>query len=183
MTKQFKRLDKEDVLLLMLSALSGEGGKKKVAGVTRIEKMMFLLQKETAFSGKLEDKFDFKPWKFGPFSEDVYDALDLLASVGLLNIEERELANYVEYTEQGELIGLEEAEPIEPVVEKRYSLTERGREVAEKLRTLISDTDWAEIVNLKRRFERVPLTGLIQYVYQRYPETTEKSVLEHLKAR
>ena len=103
----------------------------------------------------------------------------------VLDVEERELANYVEYTEQNELsdwIGIG-SEPGEPVVERVFSLTDRGKKVAEKLRELISEKDWQEIAGLKRRFESVPLTRLIQYVYHKYPETTGKSVLEHLKAR
>ncbi len=182
--KQQTALERDDLLLLLLLAMS-EKSKQRVAGITRIEKLLFLLQKETAFSGKLREKFEFKPWKFGPFSKGVYEDLDLLVSAELVDVEERELANYVEYTEQNELtdwIGIG-SEPGEPVVERVFSLTDRGKKVAEKLRDLISEKDWQEIAGLKRRFESVPLTRLIQYVYHKYPETTGKSVLEDLKAR
>lgn len=180
MPMQSRHLEKEDVLLLLLLALSDPRRKAKVAGITRIEKMMYLLQKETCFSGRVHEKFDFKPWKFGPFSKEIYEALDLLFSLNLVDIEERELANYVEYTERDALIGTEEDEPI---VEKLFSLTPRGRTVAQKFKDSVAENDWAELVSLKRRFERVPLTALIQYVYHKYPETTDKSVLEHLKSR
>jgi uncharacterized protein YwgA len=182
--KQQSVLERDDILLLLLLAMA-EGSRHRVASITRIEKLMFLLQNETAFSGKMHEKFPFKPWKFGPFSKEIYEDLDLLASLGLVDIEERELANYVEYTEQDKLMGSElmGSELGEPVVEKIFSLTDRGKKVAEKLRTLVSEKDWQEIASLKRRFESVPLSRLIQYVYHRYPETTEKSVLEHLKAR
>jgi hypothetical protein len=177
--KQQTALERDDVLLLLLLAMS-DRSKQRLASITRIEKLMFLLQKETVFSGKVHEKFDFKPWKFGPFSKEIYEDLDLLVSLDLVDVEERELANYVDYTEQDELIG---SEPGEPVVERVFSLTDRGKKVAEKLRKLISEKDWQEIDGLKRRFESVPLTRLIQYVYHKYPETTGKSVLEHLKAR
>lgn len=175
-----KRLDKEDVLLLLLSAMSGSGAKEKVSSITRVEKMMFLLQNETTFSDRVVEKFAFQPWKFGPFSKEIYEDLDLLSSLDLVNVEERELANYVDYTEEDHLIG---GEDDEPVVEKVFSLTDRGKRVAEKLRGHISEEDWSEIIRLKKRFEGVPLTRLIQYVYHKYPETTQKSVLEHLKPR
>ena len=58
-----RQLDREDILLLLLSALSGPSAKKPVAGATRLEKMMFLLQNETGFSGKLGNKFKFENWK------------------------------------------------------------------------------------------------------------------------
>jgi hypothetical protein len=180
MAKQAAQLEKEDILLLLLSALSGPGAKERVASITRLEKLTFLLQKETRFLGKIQDKFAFEAWKFGPFSREIYEALDLLSSLDLVEVEERELANYMEYTERDELIGMEEDEPI---VEKVFSLTSRGRKIADKLRSSVSDRDWAELVNLKQRFERVPLSSLIQYVYHKYPETTSKSVLEHLKPR
>lgn len=176
-------LDREDILLLLLSALSACGTKERVAGITRLEKMMFLLQKETRFSGKLQNKFKFEPWKFGPFSKEIYADLDLLTSLGLVDAEERPLSSYVEHTEREEYTRLIEPEEDEEIVEKTFSLTDRGCKVAEKLRTWISEKDWQEIAQLKKRFEKVPLTRLIQYVYQKYPETTSKSVLEHLKAR
>ncbi len=181
MVNQPIQLDRQDVVLLLLSALSGPSGKKPVASVTRLEKMVFLLQKETAFSGKDRiHEFKFEPWKFGPFSREIYEDLDLLASLDLVEAKVQELPSYAEYTEQGRLI---DSEADEPVVQKAFSLTERGRRVAEKLKALLSERDWAEIAQLKRRFEKVPLTRLIQYVYQKYPETTSKSVLEHLKPR
>lgn len=177
---QSNQLDREDILLLLLSSLSGPDTRKRVAGITRVEKMMFLLQKETDFSGKVRNKFDFEAWKFGPFSKEIYEDLDLLASLDLVEAEERELPNYVEYTEEDKLVEPEEDRPI---IEKTFSLTDRGRRVAEKLRGSISDGDWSEIERLRKRFERVPLTRLIQYVYHKYPETTSNSVLEHLKPR
>ena len=180
MQNQLSQLDREDILLLLMSALSACGTKQRVAGITRLEKMMFLLQKETAFSGKLQNKFNFEPWKFGPFSREIYEDLDLLASLGLVEAEVQELPSYAEYTEEDKLI---EQEDFEPIVQKLFSLTDRGCRVAEKLRAAISEKDWAEVGQLKKRFEKVPLTRLIQYVYQKYPETTSKSVLEHLKAR
>jgi len=182
--KQENTLERDDVLLLLLLTMAA-GPKRRLASITRIEKLMFLLQKETAFSGNMYEKFPFEPWKFGPFSKEIYEDLDLLASLDLVNVEERELANYVDYTEQDKLMGSElmGSELGEPMVEKTFSLTDRGKKVAEKLRSMISEKDWQEIANLKRRFESVPLSRLIQYVYHKYPETTGKSVLEHLKAR
>ncbi len=177
MPEQSRQLDKEDVLLLLLFSMSGEEAKESVASITRVEKMMYLLQEETEFSSKLQDRFEYKPWKFGPFSKGIYESLDLLFSLDLLDIEVREL-NYIEYTERDVLTGMEEEEP---VVEKIFSLTDRGRRVAEKLKSLILEKDWEEFINLRRRFEEVPLTALIQYVYRKYPETTSESVLEHLK--
>ncbi len=180
MQNELRQLDREDVLLLLMSALSGCGTKQPVAGITRLEKMMFLLQKETRLSGKLQNKFNFEPWKFGPFSKEIYEDLDLLASLDLVEAEEQELPSYAEFTEENNLV---ESEADEPVVQKLFSLTDRGCKVAEKLKGAISDADWAEVMQLKKRFEKVPLTRLIQYVYQKYPDTTSKSVLEHLKPR
>jgi uncharacterized phage-associated protein len=179
MPKSSIKIDREDLLLILLLAMSERS--ERVGSITRLEKMMFLLQKETDVPKKLQAaKFDFKAWKFGPFSKEVYEALDLLSSLRLVDIEEKELAGYVEFTERDELVAAEENEP---VIEKVFSLTDRGRKVAEKLKALLSEDEWNKVVQLNRRFESVPLTSLIQYVYRKYPETTEKSVLEHLKPR
>jgi len=173
-----KQLEKEDTLLLLFLALSGSKTQHKIAGITRVEKLMYLLQEETGFSGKRQDKFDFKAWKFGPFSQEIYQSIDLLSSLTLVDVEERELANYVDYMERDELV---ETDQEEPRVEKVFSLTARGKKVAEALQKTISPKDWEELTKLTHKFERVPLTSLIQYVYHKYPETTSKSVLNHLK--
>ena len=110
--KQQTALERDDILLLLLLAMS-EKSKQRVAGITRIEKLMFLLQRETVFSGKVHEKFDFKPWKFGPFSKEIYEDLDLLVSAGLVDVEERELANYVEYMQQAYVEYMEQDELIE----------------------------------------------------------------------
>ena len=39
--------------LLLLFSMSGEEAKESVASITRVEKMMYLLQEETEFSGKI----------------------------------------------------------------------------------------------------------------------------------
>ena len=164
-----KQLAKEDILLLLFLAFSSSKTQHKIAGIARVEKLMYLLQRETVFSGKLQEKFDFKAWKFGPFSKQIYEALDFLSSLSLVDVEEKELANYVDYMEGDELV---ETDQQDAVVEKVFSLTDRGVKVAEALRKAISENDWAEVTGLASKFERMPLTGLIQYVYHKYPETT-----------
>ncbi len=168
-----EKLDKEDILILLLAA-SSTTPKGRIEGITRLEKLMFLLQHETHFSGKIKDKYQFEPWKFGPFSKEIYDSLDFLLSCDLVTIEEIDLANYIEYMERRSLTEVEDKDL--EIKQKIISLTERGHRVAEKLKHLISDTDFKELVSLKDRFLRMPLNRLIQYVYHKYPDYTGESI-------
>src|SRR5438309_1531287 len=79
------QLDREDVILLLLEANERLLGKKWFSGITRMEKLLFLVEKETEFEG-IARFFPFQPHNFGPFSKEVYEAIDFLESCDLIEI-------------------------------------------------------------------------------------------------
>jgi len=180
------QLDPEDIILLLLEANETLLGKYAVGGVTRLEKLLFLLQRETNFE-KMDSFYEFTAHNYGPFSKEVYEALDFLEGFELIQVKERVHSSY--YTNVGEILLLQaiseeevsETTTInsEGVTEKLFLLTESGHKVAKKLRQTIEKRrpkDIEELNGIIRRYGKLPLNQLIRYVYHKYPEMTVKSI-------
>lgn len=183
MTKRVE-FDPEDVLLLVLDANERLLGRARLNGITRLEKLVFLLANEGGAS-EITSKFQFRPHNFGPFSSAVYNAKDFLSGVGLVKEEVQAHPSY--YAGAAELAiqdmsaegPRDEATP-EPVAhEKTFQLTGLGKTAASNLRKELQQ-QWPELTNgvdrIVSKFGDVPLNQIIRYVYRRYPETTTKSI-------
>jgi len=140
--------------LLPLALLFVDGG-RPVEGITRFQKLVFLAQKEE----DVNNVYDFYSDKYGPFSSELYNALD--------DFEERDLVRQeTEYTRGGN--------------EKHvYSLTDYGRKVMRKARENNKYDDVFEAAqNIKRQHNDTPLDRLLRIVYNRYPDYTDESELD-----
>lgn len=180
------QLDPEDIILLLLEANEKLLGKHALSGVTRLEKLLFLLQKESDFE-KIGSFYEFTAHNFGPFSKEVYEALDFLEGFELIKVKDHVHSSY--YANVGEVLLLQEISEGEVdelttgdaigVTEKMFTLTEDGHKVAQKLRQTIEQSrpkDIEELNGIIRRYGKLPLNQLIQYVYRQYPEMTVKSI-------
>ena len=95
----------EDINLALLIAVFGVHRGGKIEGRTRIQKLICLLQ----YQSKLPFSFKFKPYYYGPYSDELSEANNLL--VGLKLLEETILPTHFysfrydyKLTEQGELL-------------------------------------------------------------------------------
>jgi uncharacterized protein YwgA len=93
-------------ILLILGSLSFYG--KPIEGRTRLQKMAFLLKNKYGFPLN----FDFKPYYYGPYSEELSDLVSLLRALGLAE-------------EKTDYFGLGK-------IRYDYVLTEKGKEYFEK---------------------------------------------------
>jgi hypothetical protein len=172
--------------------VSGEG----VAGITRLQKFAFLLEKEAniAVAG---NGFDFVPYKAGPYSAHIYDDMEMLENLGLVESSVTSEATDEECVEADALtfdalIGgkadtvedarLAEADAYE---ERRFRLTARGRARVEEL---LASGQYAPFVNgirkVKSRYGHYSLQDLLYHVYTRYPDmTTESQIRERVLSR
>ena len=57
---------------------------KGIGGITRLQKLLFLLWKEAGIQ-EVEAGFEFKPYKAGPYSRKLYDELELLENLNLIH--------------------------------------------------------------------------------------------------
>jgi len=110
-------------------------------GVTRLQKIAFLLQQEVG----LGEDISFEPYYYGPFSREIADALRYLERKGLVDI-------------------------VDGPSGKIIVLTDIGRGEAERLEENV-EPELRDIARIKAAFyARVPLTYLLAYVYTRYPD-------------
>lgn len=71
-------MDRRDLLLVLIGA-----GDESVAGITRLQKYLFLLEREygvkTSGAG-----INFEPYRFGPYAPEIYDDIQYLQNIGFL---------------------------------------------------------------------------------------------------
>lgn len=141
--------------------------KEPIEGRTRLQKMIFLLQKkfeEEEGELPISDKYRFTPYDYGPFSQPLYADLDELRGkddVGEGLINERSAT-----FDQGK-------------IKYQYVLTRTGISFIED--ELADDPTFREILDvaeeIKEEFNHLSLQEVIERVYSEYPEYAENSVL------
>jgi hypothetical protein len=166
-------LETDDAIVLVLGAPGGKEEPGRLEGVTRLEKLIFLLERETAVRDWMTEKADFHSWRFGPFSSKVYEAADTLAAAGLI----RDSANTARNSEDRweSLNALMDEEEVDPYTTRTFELTERGAKYYGALLSELPPNAEDVLADFKKKFGRLPLRQLVRYVYERYPQFTDKS--------
>ncbi len=179
------QLDAEDVVLLVLEANERLLRKSSLDGITRLEKLIFLLENETDFEG-LGTFFLFEPHNFGPFSKGVYSAVEFLEGCDLIEVREKSYPSLYATSDEVKLMSelldgnvpsfaLTESQ----ITERQFLLTDNGRTVATKIRGAVLHRRPADIKGLDlviKKYGHLPLNHLIRYVYRQYPAMTVKSI-------
>jgi hypothetical protein len=161
----------DDAIVLLLGAesrvpsLSG-----RLEGITRLEKLVFLLEKESKLRDLLDEELEFHAYDFGPFSSKIYQAVDVLEAAGLIQDNIRYSGGADDTWETVHIVG-EDA----PYSTREFVLTDLGRKYFAALLQEIPEDLTKEVSNIKDRFGSMPLRQLVRYVYKRYPAYTEKS--------
>lgn len=146
--------------LLPLALMYAEN-QQPIEGRTRLQKMVFLLQKELENRGKtgvVGEQYDFVPYDYGPFSKDLYADLDDMLDDHFVNDEEKLLqSGNVKYI---------------------YEIQDQGEDLVES-----QSEQWDEVEEIiqvareiKDEYNDLLLSNLIEYVYSEYPGYAEKSV-------
>lgn len=163
-------LEGADLVLLMLAApgRTGEGG--RVNGITRLEKLIYIADRESDVARAVAEPIRFAPYHFGPYSKQIYEAVELLEQVELLEERQVRVGEVLDSLEDAELGAQDEAE----YVERQFMLTDDGRAVAELLASRNRDIA-VVLAQVKGKFGDMSLNELLRYVYRKYPESAEKS--------
>ena len=165
--KAVEGIDTADLVLLILGAGEGRSGFR---GITRLEKILFLLSKEVPHPENVAVP-EFEGYKFGPFSKDVYDSLEFLRSINLVNADDSPSTD--------DALELSEVDPgIARFYEPRtFRLTRDGRIVWDRLLGKLPSSFRDALLHLVTRYGGLSLPELIRYVYAQYPEYTSKSLI------
>lgn len=174
-----------DYLLLLLYL----NNKEPIKGAVRLTKMMFLFEKQIAPAlkerGLESDKLpEFFAYNYGPFSKDIYQQLDLFKSINFIKIEdissEEELSS-VDNMIENEFVDECFEGDIELKTESNYWLYRIADEgcgfVESELLPNIKKEHQSLLEQFKRKITNMPIKKLLHYVYTKYPEYTDKSLI------
>lgn len=124
---------------------------KPIVGRTKLQKLMFLIQNQVLGDTLYKkDHYIFEPYKFGPFSVEILDDIELLIDLKLIKKSDED---------ENEI----------------FEITEIGQEKLKTIRSNIPQKILDQIEEIKKQYGKLPIQKLLTYVYQRYPEYTINS--------
>jgi uncharacterized protein YwgA len=180
---QFRVETAMDVLLVLLYA----GSKKireTIAGITKLEKLVYLLKKETSLSKLVDENFTYEPYHFGPYSAEVLDNIEALEELGLVKAISVPSESYVEESDRYQVGAQVKESDTDSNAPQQignmdvFELTDDGVKVAQTLFKSMDHQQQQEITQLKDRFNSLDLRQLLRYVYTKYPESTTESKIK-----
>ena len=186
--KEVRVENSKDLLLLLLYTPGTTGGvNEPIRGKTRLTKLMFLFlteyYKKFDFDKKIKHAPEFIPYKYGPFSKDVFEDLEFFENIGFVEttpevvpeISGAEIEELTRFNEEITIGSASYESSSYEYEEEIYRLTGRGCEYAERLFSDLSKKQKDALVQLKKKYGSVPLYALLEYVYNTYPDFAVKS--------
>jgi hypothetical protein len=140
-------LNREDVLLVMLSLAEGE----RLTPV-QIQKSLFLADDKAAKAFRRGSRYHFEPYDYGPFDRHVYVDAQALAREGLAEI------------------------GTDPHGWNTYAATKKGIRRGAELRAKLNDSEREMLAKILRLVRRLSFTELVSAIYRRYPHMKARSV-------
>lgn len=132
-----------------------EVDRNRIDGRTRLQKLVFLAQQRMESEGI--QPYDYIAYDYGPFSKELLDALENYEREGLIEIE-------ITQTYDG-------------TDKYIYSLTSKGVEnLKEDLDESLDSEDLETIRQVIDKFNKMPISELIDYVYDNHPSYAKNSV-------
>jgi len=167
-----------DVVLSLLYA-PGTSGKEgePVHGITRLQKLLFLLWKEGAFYQDVPDLYNFKAYDFGPCMDDLYDDLEFAENIDLISIQEVPSGNEFEGGDEDAFLADFGFQLVKQQTRRDFMLTDTGLEASREIYSKLDDDQRNRLVQIKQRYNSMPFFDLLRYVYKKYPAFAKKSVL------
>ncbi len=179
MTIEEIQLDREDIILLLMEANERLLKKNTLNGITRLEKIIFLLENETSFEG-IGRFYPFEPHNFGPFSKEVYEAVEFLEGCELIDVREKTYTSPYTVSDEEKLLSeISDEAGDASATEKCFALTANGQKVARIMHDAVAKKKPADVLDIDkiiRKYGTLPLNHLIRYVYHQYPAMTSKSI-------
>lgn len=175
-----------DYLLLLLYI----NGKEPIKGSVRLTKMMFLFNEQIVpvlkRNGLESEKLpEFIAYNYGPFSKDLYEQVDLFTGIGFMQIrdlnENEEMSgvdNIVEKEFVDECYEDDEETKSENSY-REYCITDIGSGFVEsELLGKLTSSQLGLLRQYKKKITEMTMKQLLHYVYTRYPQYAEKSLIK-----
>ena len=160
-----------------------------IDGRTKLTKLLFIFEKEVLknfIEDTLEysdDLFFFTAWNFGPMSFKAFKDIDFLRNIDFISTSYPNNADVLTYEEISEFSDYAEREldvrPDEYALE-RFEISDKGVQFLKKKNKYetLSDNQKNVLSAFKARYNKAKLRDILRYVYTKYPEFTEKSVIK-----
>ncbi len=192
MGKMDTKTGKELLLSFLYSPGNGEAVNEPILGRTKLVKMMFIFEKEISkdfFKEKDVSLPEFIPYLYGPYSAQVMDDLRIFIGIGYIVTTETAIPmsraeKKVQFEldmEDDDIWGDFDDEEIEQseVFQLRYCLSDIGvRYVEERIWNNFNINQKSTIMRFKKQINNMPLDDLLAYVYKKYPEFAEESLIK-----
>ncbi len=179
-------------LLLVLLYVNGKTDKinEPIIGKTRLTKMVFLFEKELLkkFKNINEDSLpEFFAYDYGPFSKELLDDIRFFQMIDFINEEsldykltEPEIEEYI-YDINDDIGYGENVDVFDVDIPKEvaYSLTQKGiKFVEEKLLDQFNKDQLELLSNFKSKINKLSLNAILNYVYNKYPDSASNSLIK-----
>lgn len=176
-----------DLILLILLAQRRIWG-QALAGTTRLQKLLFLLSRSAEYAtlrqgGEVPD-LRFRPYKMGPFTPEIYEGVELLATFEPPLIAttrspsaETEDLEVAEYASEVDLDGSHSTYEF-ALRPASYDLTKEGATVATRLWAATPPEMQRRISKLVQQYGAMPLTDLLRAVYRDHKDMTGESEIK-----
>lgn len=167
-----------DVLIALLYAKGASGNyNETVRGITRLVKMLFLLEKESEFSDLMKSTYSFDAYDYGPFAPEILGDIEALSIRGILQINKDKKGSKIESVDLNPL--LDDDETPEDSGVKTYKLSEKGEKLGKAIFEALSEEEKNYLITFKAIYNQMNLSDLLGLVYRKYPETTKKSRIKN----
>jgi len=178
--------NKTDLILALLYAGEGPSRFAPIIGITRLEKLLFLLKTDEGFLANVpqEDNLNFVPFRMGPWTNEIYDEVDFLESLGLLKKQSQKKRTPADAVHDDELFSdmvLDKYQNTATGADEEteiFTLTAEGREKASEIWGRLSTEEKQRLIAVKHRFNNMNLRQFLRYVYKTHPEYTTSSEIK-----
>jgi hypothetical protein len=184
-------IDRRNVVLLLVGINPGGEIGEGIGGITRLQKLLYLLEQEEHLT-PTEGGFEFTAYKAGPYSSKLYDDLEFLENLGLLESEvageatspeaaELDLLNFDELMDDGADASPAGVDGLaaDAYEERRFRISKEG---IKRIQTLIDSGRYKPVIDgvrkIKRKYGNYSLSDLLYYVYDKYPDMTVESEIK-----
>jgi len=164
MSTKINSLSKPELIALLLY-VPGPQGKigEPIIGSTRLMKIIFLLYEEAKIKELKAINNNFVPFRFGPYDSEVYDAVEALTILGLIETNKK---RDTENSDESELKTDDQT---------YFKLTDKGLARVKRLAEKVTLELYKTLSNYKATYGRKTLTEILQYVYSKYPKFATRS--------
>ena len=173
-----------DLLIVLLYSQGASGTiNEPIEGITRLQKLMFLLRQGIGPEKlvNIAESYGYKPYKMGPYSDDLNADIEELISAGIIHSEQLKYWIHDDSDNSADLDPDIDAPSIKKkkVISLKFSLTSPlGIEIGKDLWETLKKEDKAGMTKFKSFFNSLSLRQLLIFAYEKFPEFTTKSIIK-----